>query len=167
MLSRIAAAYADTSAAQLTLGLGLPALDAYAHLAVPLRDGELELRLLGNSHQVLLRTATAEYSEAVACLPSHGEGLPERAERSLDGSDYVFRSAVCVRDPDMLAAEARRLVAEYRDQAAALIGVFPGSPSAVTAIAVRPTPSGVGWRTWHLYPQTGEVVTTSSKVRRR
>jgi hypothetical protein len=167
MLTRITAAYADTSAAQLSLGLGLPALDAYAELTVPLAEGALELRLLGNSHQVVLRTPTVECSEAVACLPQHGGGLPERADHDWEGSDYVFRSTVCVRDAATLAAEARRLVAEYQDQAAALVGVFPGSPHAVTAIAVRPMPSGVGWRTWHLYPQTGEVVTTTSKVRRR
>lgn len=167
MLSTITAAYADTSAAQLSLGLGLPVLDAYAELTVPLAEGNLELRLLGNSHQVVLRTPTVECSEVVACLPQQVGGLPERAAQAYDGSDYAFRSSVCVRDPDALAAEAARLIEEYQDQAAALIGVFPGSPSAVTAVAVRPMPSGVGWRTWHLYPQTGEIVTTTSKVRRR
>jgi Protein of unknown function DUF2617 len=163
MLSTITAAYADTSAAQLRLEFGLPRLDAYAQLALPLSHGELDLRLLGQSHQVVMEGDGISCSETVACLDGPA-GLPCRAELPLAGAAYRFTSQVRVLGPAALEAEARALVETYADQAAALVGVFPGSPSAVTAVAVRPLPHGVGWRTWHVYPQTGEVVETSSRI---
>ncbi|MGK5557944.1 DUF2617 family protein, partial [Actinomadura kijaniata] len=51
----------------------------------------------------------------------------------------------------------------------ALVGVFPGSPHAVTALAVDPAapasgPDALGWRTWHTYPQTQEIVMTVSRM---
>ncbi|HWT91917.1 MAG TPA: DUF2617 family protein, partial [Solirubrobacteraceae bacterium] len=47
----------------------------------------------------------------------------------------------------------------------ALCGVFPGSPDAVTAIGCAEADGGgVAWWTAHVYPGTGEVVTTESLV---
>lgn len=172
MLANIDAVYADTRAAQLALQLGLPPQPAFSRLLVPLGDGALDLRLLGHSHQVVLDAdggcgPGAACSEVVACLPGAAGGLPPRAERELGGLHYTFRSEVRLLQPRGLAAEAARLQHEFRDQAAALVGVFPGSPSATTVVAARPLPAGIGWRTWHVYPQTGEIVTTTSRVRRR
>jgi len=44
----------------------------------------------------------------------------------------------------------------------------PPSTPAFTALAARPLPSGAGiaWTTWHGYPQTGEIVVTSSRLER-
>jgi hypothetical protein len=163
MLSTIKAAYADTSAAQLRLELGLPPLEAHARLVLPLAHGAVDLRLLGQSHQVVLDRYGVSCSETVACL-GDDSGLPGKAEVPLPGAAYRFNSQVRVLRPAALEAEARHLVETYADQAAALVGLFPGSPSAVTAVAVRPLPHGIGWRSWHVYPQTGEVVETSSRI---
>ncbi|MFD0785789.1 DUF2617 family protein, partial [Micromonospora azadirachtae] len=56
--------------------------------------------------------------------------------------------------------------AELADDRLALVGVFPGDPDAVTALAVRSgSPGGeVAWRTWHAYPQTNELVLTETVV---
>ena len=168
MLSSIAA-WAETSTEQLTLRLGLPRQPAQSELRVPLAEGALDLRLLDLSHQVVLEDDEAWCSELVARSAGEprGGGLPARVARAFGSLDYTFRSELRRLGPEALAAEAARLVEEFRDQAAALVGVLPGAPSAVTVLAAKPLPGGVGWRTWHLFPRGGEVVTTASRVRRR
>ena len=58
------------------------------------------------------------------------------------------------------------LRADLADDPYALVGVFPGDADAVTALAVRTDlPHGsLGWRTWHAYPQTNELVLTETVV---
>jgi hypothetical protein len=47
-------------------------------------------------------------------------------------------------------------------------GVFPGDPLAVTGVRARfRSPTVTSWRTWHSYPQTGELVVTCTRVERR
>ena len=49
-----------------------------------------------------------------------------------------------------------------------MCGVFPGDPLAVTGVRARfRSPTVASWRTWHSYPQTGELVVTSTRVERR
>ena len=67
MLVTIATAYADTTSADLSFALGLPAQPALHVLELAAGGGlALELRLLGASHQVRLADRV---SETVACLP--------------------------------------------------------------------------------------------------
>lgn len=138
---RLDTPYADTTAGDLSFALGLPELPALHVLRLP----GLELRLLGASHQVVWTAADGERCvETVACLPGHDPHLPS----TMDGAGYRFESTVERLGPpiwDELAADPR-----------ALVGVFPGDPNAVTALRAE----GRGWRTWHAYPQTGELVTT-------
>jgi hypothetical protein len=182
MLARIDTTFSDTAAAQLSLGLGLPAQPALSGLTVPVPGGRVELRILGSSHQALLELDGSGCSEVVACSTGLPAGLPEQADRAFAGLGYRFRSATTRLDPAALAREAAALVEAYRDDAAALVGVFPGAPTAVTVLAATPGPAGVAWRSWHVspqsseivawrswhvYPQSGEVVATSTEVHRR
>ncbi|BCB77596.1 DUF2617 family protein [Phytohabitans flavus] len=143
MLVHLDTPYADTTAGDLSFALGLPELPALHVLRLP----GLELRLLGASHQVVWTAAGgARCVETVACLPGREPHLPS----TLDSAGYRFESTV----EEIDAASA--LWAELAADPQALVGVFPGDPNAVTALRADPQ----GWRTWHAYPQTGELVTT-------
>ncbi|MFC0527545.1 DUF2617 family protein [Phytohabitans kaempferiae] len=142
MLVRLDTPYADTTAGDLSFALGLPELPALHVLRLP----GLELRLLGASHQVVWTAADGtRLVETVACLPGHDAHLPS----TVDDQGYAFTSTV-------EALEAAPLWRELADDPRALVGVFPGDPDAVTALRAVDG----GWRTWHAYPQTGELVTT-------
>lgn len=166
MRTLIAAPFADTRAADLSLAYGLGPLPALAVHWVELPGAALELRVLGASHQVLAEVGGAAWSETVACLPERTGLLPATDESAAGGLRSWF-TARCERlDP----AELARRVGAVRDRCAAerhaLIGTFPGSPDAVTALVARPEPGGgARWETWHAYPQSGELVTTTSVVR--
>ncbi|GAA3943619.1 DUF2617 family protein [Actinomadura viridis] len=188
MLASLDTPYADTRADALSFALGLPRLDALAVLAVPpARPGgpAVELRLLGASHQVF----AGSFSETVACLPGDPRPVPGRMRANAGGWAYDFSAATEAHDGD---GPFRRAVAELRDRLAgradALTGTFPGSPYAITALAlardgepyepfvadeVRTPPAGpaappsapwTGWQTWHAYPQTREIVMTRSRL---
>ena len=123
----------------------------------------LEVRLLGASHQIVVRTLDgAECSELVACRPGRGDGLPAAVTDARAGCRYRFDSRVEQLPSEALAERATSLLARLSGDDQALIGSFPGSPHAVTAVEVVAD----GWRTWHLYPQTGQVVTTATRLER-
>jgi hypothetical protein len=182
MIRTLDVPYADTRAAALSFALGLPRLDALAVLPVAPPDDRrprVELRLLGASHQVFVGT----FSETVACLPGDSEPVPASHRTSADGWEYEFASETVAHGGD---AAFRRAVEDLRDLLSgrddALTGTFPGSPYAVTALAVDPVPdlpdpvpdlpaagphahaAPTGWRTWHAYPQTREIVMTRSRL---
>jgi hypothetical protein len=149
VLVRLDTPYADTTAGDLSFALGLPELPALHVLRLP----GLELRLLGASHQVVWTTVDGERCvETVACLPGREPHLPS----TMDSPGYAFASGV---EPLSMAPRWRELAADPH----ALVGVFPGVPDAVTALRVDEG----GWRTWHAYPQTGELVTTRTWLGRR
>ncbi|MEV0808897.1 DUF2617 family protein [Micromonospora sp. NPDC050200] len=161
MLVSIDTPYVDTSAADLGLALGGPELPALAVREVELPGGaRLRLRLLGASHQVVLGGLT----ETVACLPGRPPHLPSTLHDEPNG--YRFTATVLRPSAGELRVRVAALRAELADDPYALVGVFPGGPDAVTALAVRPDPRGgsVGWRTWHAYPQTNELVLTETVV---
>lgn len=155
MLVRIDTPYADTTAGDLSFALGLPELPALHVLAIPAAG--LALRLLGASHQVVLADRCVE---TVACLPGQPASLPTAVS---DGG-YRFTASVRRLDPAGMSREVARLRAGLAGDPYALIGVFPGGPDAVTGLRAEFEAGVVGWRTWHAYPQTGELVCTRTTV---
>lgn len=162
MLTTVAVAYTDVTAASLCLALDLPPQPALDATAVDLGELTLELRVLGASHQVIAGDAV---SETVACLPGADDPLPERVERSAGGLTYRFSSAVEHVAPAALRARADELRRRASADPHALAAVFPGSPHALTGLACRRVPGGVAWTTVHLYPSTDEIVTTETVLR--
>lgn len=166
MVVAIETPYVDTAASQLTWVLGREPLGAVACSRPRVREARAELRVLGASHQVLVRGSGATYSETVACLPGQAAELPPRACGEVEGWHYVFDSAVEAWDEQPFTDRVRELIATLGDQPGALVASFPGSPLAVTALAMTEDgPPHLGWRTWHAYPQTYEIVTTTTQVR--
>lgn len=160
MRARIDTRFADSRAADLSLAYGLRPLPALGTHRVVLPGVTLELRVLGASHQVVL----GDWTETVACLPDRPGALPER-EETVVGDFLVRFSARCDRlDADAFAARVAAVVASCESDEHALVGEFPGSPLAVTALSARASGDGAAWQTWHAYPQVGELVWTSTVV---
>jgi hypothetical protein len=162
MLIELAVPYADVCAGDLSLVLDAAPAPALEVLRRRAGGVDVELRLLGSSHQALVEGG-ARLSETVSCRPGPGPGLPA----SHAGEGYTFRARVERLEP---AAYARRAAALTRAAAAdpwGLAGVFPGPGLAFTALRLREAADGEGaaWTTWHGYPQTGELVVTDSVVR--
>ena len=170
METQLQVPYRDTAADDLVWRLGEARQPALATLDLPLAGGRLELRLLGSSHQVLFTAPGADVlvSEVVACGDG-APGLPAVADRALAGWDYRFRSAAYRAAPDRFGRRVDRLATHLSGHPAAIVGRFPGSPHAVTALLAGPGPGGEGvrWRTWHAYPQDGRLVATSTTVQPR
>jgi len=163
--------YADTTAADLGFALGLPPQPALHVLDLPGAAGpgtHLQLRLLGSSHQAILELPGGTHSETVACLPTGGGALPA-APVAIDlptGLRYRFTVHIDRCPPDDFARAVTAL-ATWDAHGALLLGEFPGAPGAVTALLARPAGTrgdGLGWRTVHAYPQTGEIVRTRTTV---
>lgn len=155
--------FADVRGDALRWALDLPPAEALAVRELSLRDGRsIALQVLGASHQVLVRRGDdVLLSETVACDLGGAAPLPSRTRRG----GYHFGSRVARYGAEPFAAEVEALVARLGDDPDALVGRFPGTPYAVTAIAVRTRDSGrLEWHTWHAYPQTGELVHTTSRL---
>ncbi|THA74716.1 DUF2617 family protein [Streptomyces sp. A0642] len=161
------APYLDTDADQLCFSLDLTERPALAERVVPLGGLDVRLRLLGASHQVF----AGPVRETVACLRGAVRGLPETRTRHLPGWDYEFGATTRVLPPEEFRAEAARVLGRATDAEHSLCGVFPGLPGAITAVVVEPAggPHGTRlvWRTWHTYPQNGQIVSTCSRLEAR
>ncbi|GAA2723168.1 DUF2617 family protein [Actinocorallia aurantiaca] len=157
MLSALDVPYRDTSAGALAFALDEPRLEALAVRDLAVAGLDVQLRLLGASHQVVAGPVT----ETVACLPGRAGELPCAVERLLDGWAYAFTART--RRPADFSAELAR-VERLLDRPDALSGVFPGAPGALTGIVLDPLPRGAAWRTWHTYPETGELVETTTRM---
>jgi hypothetical protein len=165
----LVAPYRDTRAEDLCWSLTLPVQPALAVRTVRLGPFVLELRLLGASHQVLVwteQTGVLRCTETVACLPALAEPMPEHATAPLAEGSYRFGSRVAVLDPARFAAAAGRVRRDCAGNAASLVGAYPGSPDALTAILPERDGAGVRWTTWHSYPQNGRLVRTNGAFRR-
>ena len=178
MLIEVRQPYVDVSAEDLSLTLGAPPAPAIEVMRATVCGYEIELRLLGFSHQALV-DGGAELSETVACVPGTAGTLPQRRT---DGG-YDFRARVERHAGDAYAARADALLAATADSPLALAGLFAAPPRsgrgahdtpagaempAFTALVVAPlrSGSGIGWTTWHGYPQSGEIVVTASRLER-
>ncbi|MFW0789282.1 DUF2617 family protein [Gordonia sp. CPCC 205333] len=161
----LAVPYADTRAEQLTLAIGEPALPALAQHEWPFGDIIIDLRLLGASHQVIVSdTDTGTFSETVACLPGRTESLPTEYR----DSRYRFDAEITVVSDAALRETVDRLTAHadtaHAADAPVLIARFPRDPLAVTALFAQFDGTLVTWQSWHVYPQSGEVVVTQSQL---
>ncbi|WP_217206547.1 DUF2617 family protein [Streptomyces sp. AC550_RSS872] len=161
------APYLDTDADQLCFSLDLTERPALAERVVPLGGLDVRLRLLGASHQVF----AGPVAETVACLHGAVKGLPETCTRHLPGWVYDFGATTRRLTPEEFSAEVARVLARATGAEHSLCGVFPGSPEAVTAVVVEavegPYGAAVVWRTWHTYPQNGQIVSTHSRLEAR
>lgn len=167
-------AFRDARAGDLGLHLGLPAQEALATLTVDGSGWTAELRILGASHQVLIEQAgRTVWSETVACHLADGgdclSPLPRHHRPGSASSIYEFRSRVVRLTPAGFRRSVEDLLHRHAGDAHALCARFPGDELAATALRLDPDDAHGGaqmsWRTWHTYPRTGEVVTTSSRWR--
>lgn len=169
MFVELSAAYCDTSAGQLGWSMDLEAQPALASRRLDLGAFQVELRLLGASHQVAVWLSGGAWSdperlclETVACLPERTIPLPRTAECELRGWRYTIESDVRTCHEAEFGA---RVAGIERCAAYGLVGRYPGLPGAVTAIALRLWRSGLWWTTWHTYPQHFQIATTISFLR--
>ncbi|MFF4587902.1 DUF2617 family protein [Streptomyces sp. NPDC000345] len=164
MLTTLNTSYTDTRAADLAWALGREPLPALATLDLELSGAKLQLRLLGASHQVLLEGEQGRCSETVACLPGSSTPLPLGVAKRVGEWEYEFAARVEVLTPGQFAGRAQELLALVTDHPHGLAGVFPGSPHAFTALLAQRHEDHVHWRTWHAYPQDGQLVATRTRV---
>nr|WP_164397850.1 DUF2617 family protein [Streptomyces harenosi] len=164
MLTTLKTPYTDTRASDLAWALGREPLPALATLGLELGDAKMELRLLGASHQVLLEDERGSCSETVACIPGSSTPLPLGVAKRVGDWEYEFAARVEKLSPGSFAGRAQELLALVSDHPHGLAGVFPGSPHAFTALLAQRHEGHVHWRTWHAYPQDGQLVATRTRV---
>ncbi|OEJ45541.1 hypothetical protein AR457_16770 [Streptomyces agglomeratus] len=164
MLTTLKTAYTDTRAADLAWALGREPLPALAVRDLQLNGAVLQLRLLGASHQVLLEEDEGSCSETVACMPGSSTPLPLGVAKRLGEWEYEFAARVETLTQGQFAGGAQELLALVADHPNGLAGTFPGSPHAFTAMLAQRYEGQVRWRTWHAYPQEGQLVVTRSRV---
>ncbi|MFC3998981.1 DUF2617 family protein [Nocardiopsis sediminis] len=168
MLQTITQPFVDTRAADLSWTIGHPPIAPLAARTVdPLVGGpRVELRILGASHQVLVEAAGPGWlTETVACLPGTDGGLPAQASPAVHGvRHYDFASSVRRLAPKAFAAQAQKTARAVAAHPCGLLATFPGSPDAITGLVVRADGHALLWRSWHAYPQTGELVTTTTSL---
>lgn len=167
MLSQLTVPYVDARASGLSWWLGDDAPEPLTTLVLPGSGrscaGRLELRLLGASHHVVAAVGDARCPEVVACGTTP-RALPARHDSDVGGARYRFSSATRSYAPAGLARLARDLRRRAAGAPDALVGVFPGSPDALTVLTARELRNGWAWRSWHVYPAPGEVVRTRSSL---
>ncbi|GFH36324.1 DUF2617 family protein [Streptomyces pacificus] len=164
MLTTLKTSYTDTRAADLAWALDREPLPALAALDLELVGSRLQLRLLGASHQVLLEGEPGICSETVACMPGRSTPLPLGVARRLGGWEYEFAARVETLSERSFAVRAQELLALVADHPHGLAGTFPGSPHAFTAMVAQQVDGQTCWRTWHAYPQEGQLVVTRTQV---
>ncbi|MFJ8693232.1 DUF2617 family protein [Streptomyces roseolilacinus] len=157
------APYLDTDADQLSFALGHPVRDALAVRDLTVDGLDVQLRLLGASHQV----CAGPVRETVACLPGVRGGLPDTATHDFDGWHYSFGARVDEHPASGFGAEVARIRDLADAHPRALYGVFPGSADAVTALTVERDGTGLTWRTWHTYPRSRRIVATHTRLEAR
>ena len=163
MLAPLHVPFVDARASALTWWLGDDAPAPLASLVLTGRPGSLELRLLGASHQVVATAGAARCPEIVAC-GVRPAALPARHDGAVGDARYRFTSTTSTYAPMALSRVARDLRHRCAGSPRALVGVFPGSPDALTVLTGREVRGGWAWSSWHVYPGAGEVVRTRSHL---
>ena len=152
MLTATAEPFVDTTPADLSHSLTHDRLPALAVKSV----GPLELRVLGASHQVALDS----WIETVACHRGRVDKLPGDTK----SCGYTFTSEVTMYERQELARQVAELRQAMTRHPGGLAVAFAGDPLAITAITAEVTSESANWQTWHVYPNTGEIVTTQSSL---
>lgn len=164
MLTTLQTSYTDTRASDLAWDLGREPLPALAVLDLQLGAAEVQLRLLGASHQVLIEQEEGSCSETVACMPGSSTPLPLGVAKRIGDWEYEFAARVERLSQGSFAGRAQELLALVAEHPHGLAGVFPGSPYAFTALLAQRYEGQVHWRTWHAYPQEGQLVATRTRL---
>jgi hypothetical protein len=164
MLTTLKTAYTDTRADDLAWCLGKEPLPALAVLDLQLGGADVQLRLLGASHQVILEEDRISCSETVACMPGSSNPLPLGVSERIGEWEYEFAARVENLSQGSFAGRAQELLALVAEHPYGLAGTFPGSPHAFTALLAQRQEGQVSWRTWHAYPQEGCLVATRTRV---
>lgn len=164
MLTTLKTSYTDTRAADLAWALGRDPLPALAVLDLELAGAKLQLRLLGASHQVLLEEESRSCSDTVACMPGSSTPLPLGVSKRVGEWEYEFAARVETLTQGSFAGRAQELLALVADHPHGLAGTFPGSPHAFTAMLAQRHEGQLRWRTWHAYPQEGQLVVTRTRI---
>ncbi|MGV9479630.1 DUF2617 family protein [Gordonia aichiensis] len=158
--------FSDTRAGQLGFSLTAAPREPLATADHTIGTLTFSIRLLGASHQIVVHDDAHELCETVACLPDITTALQD----SFQTDGYVFSSRVIECTPramtDMLGQIETEIEGHANAGLPALLGRFPGSALAVTAVTGDFDDDALTWRTWHTYPQAGEVVITSSRLDR-
>jgi len=162
VLIRLETPFVDVRASDLSLAIGLEPLPALKTLEASIGGWDVELRLLGCSHQAFLRARGISWSETVACRPGVDGDLPERRTERGSFGTYAFHARVEVLDHGRAAAIAEAASSDPHG----LVGVFGRPAGAFTALRLREDAGGVAWTTWHAYPQSEEIVVTESRLAR-
>lgn len=172
MLRSLDVPYIDTRAADLRWSLRHARVPALASLTLTVGGHELSLQILGASHQVILRGAYGARPalvETVAYLPDIAEQLPRPGHQGEVGAGsqraaYDLTTHVHRLDEVSFAAGVRDVVRQVSEADRGVVATFPGDPTAVTALLAHEEPGGIGWRSWHAYPQHGELVETCTRL---
>ncbi|MBK3606987.1 DUF2617 family protein [Streptomyces sp. MBT54] len=152
MLTTLQTAYSDTRAADLAW-MGCCCRAAAGHTGHGL-----------GTAPVLLQEEHGGCSETVACMPGSSTPLPLGVSKRLGDREYEFAARVETLTQGQFAGRAQELLALVSDHPHGLVGTFPGSPYAFTAMLAQRTEGQVRWRTWHAYPQEGQLVVTRTRV---
>ena len=164
MRARLGVEHADVDPAALVWGLDLPVQPALAVLELVVAGVDVEIRLLGASHQVIARGDGFVCSETVACGLDRAAPLPAAATHPVGRASYRLSSEVVRLDSAAMTAYVAGLDEALGGRSDALVGIFPAPASAITAVVVEETATGVRWRSWHAYPEVGTIVATSAAV---
>lgn len=188
---RTQAPFVDARAADLRLAVG-PMDENALRPALATRPGPAfreyatELRVLGASHQITLCGPDASWMETLAADPTAepGAGEPgageaedgkpaaaaypmERATRLTADLRHGVTVTVDAADTRSgLACRADEIERRCRAHDTSLIVRFADDPLAFTAIGASTEADVLSWETWHLYPDTREIVTSISRVTR-
>lgn len=190
MVVELDVGYCDTRAEDLGWSLDLEPLPALAVRDLAAAGFLVQLRLLGASHQIVVRPARPDRDhgpdpappddpagsrpwpgepgtrpiclETLACIPDRTRPVPTDTAVALGRWRYTFDSHVGHHGP----AEFDGLISMIeRESRSGILGRYPGAPGAVTAIALRGEGRTLHWSTWHTYPPQGSIVTTHSTLR--
>jgi hypothetical protein len=164
MIVHVELAFVDVRADALSLVYGAPIASALAAVSATRADNELELRLLGCSHQAVVNDGA--FCETVSCQTGISGYLPHHARHSAAQGSYAFNARIEKLTPREYSAVAGRVIEAVATDDAGLVGIFAGPADAFTALQVRPPDYGLAWRTWHGYPQTSELVITETHLER-
>lgn len=150
MILATPAPFVDTSPEDLSFSLVSPLLPALATRTV----GPVALRVIGASHQVQV----GEWVETLACLPGQ---TPVKPRRHMEPG-YTVTIKTSTYTPDDFRRQAATIREHLEAHETSLLVTFAGDPDALTGITARMDVHAASWQTWHLYPQSREIVRTHS-----